>query len=255
MRKIRIVDCLGDPLPVHAAEEVCGKPDSRGRIHAAHCWHGIASLDFTYRSAVLGSQFLSDPPHFSMKQWVRRLVNLRRDQMIVETPQGGEQDTNVDSRFLRFAHVGRFYARSVGAMRQLAFGSNRQILTNDVPSLDDGTQHFPLMSLYRRIAECPVEKRQYFAHVDRHRAGRQRFHQLACKQRQRDIREAVIADHLVLMNEIRRGYEFEHALALYSFGRPHEFAARVTARDEMMMTSRLEFDQPVLRSRILNVAA
>src|SRR5271165_3539344 len=226
MRKIRIVDCLGDPLPVHAAEEVCGKPDSRGRIHAAHCRHGIASLDFTYRSAVLGSQFLSDPPHFSMEQWVRRLVNLRRDQMIVKTPQGGEQDTNVDSRFLRFAHVGRLYAGLIGPIGQLAFGGNGQIFTNDVPDLNHWAKHPPLMPLDHRVAERPVEKRQYFAHVDRHRAGRQRFHQLACKQRQRDIREAVIADHLVLMNEIRRGYEFEHALALYSFGRPHEFAAR-----------------------------
>src|SRR5438445_310437 len=79
--------------------------------------------------------------------------------MIVEAPQGCQQNANVDPRLLRFAHVGHLHAGPVGSVRQLAFGANRQIFANDVSDLDDVAQHLPLMPLYRCIAERPVEKR------------------------------------------------------------------------------------------------
>ena len=210
MWKIGIVDGLRHPLPLDTTEEVCGQADSRECIHTAHRRDRIAPLHFVYRPAVPVAKFLGDSVHFSMEQWIGRRVNLRRDSMIVEAPQGCQQNANVDPRLLRFAHVGHLHAGPVGSARQLAFGANRQIFANDVSDLDDVAQHLPLIPLYRCIAERPVEKRQHFPHVHRHGGRRERFHQLAGKQRERNVRKAVIADDLVLMTEIWSGYELQH---------------------------------------------
>src|SRR6516162_3657229 len=70
-------------------------------------------------SSIARTKFLRELPHFTMDQWVGSLVDLRRDEMIVEASEGGQQNANVDSRLFRFPYVCHLHARSVASIRQL----------------------------------------------------------------------------------------------------------------------------------------
>ena len=95
-------------------------------------------------------------------------VAVARYQIVVKTPERGQQNADVDSRLTGLANIRDLHAQAVGPGGQLTFCGDGQIFPQYVPHFGGRSEEAPVIPEHNVITLCPIEGGKHFPHVDWH---------------------------------------------------------------------------------------